>query len=133
MQLSQAEAAHLQQEVSLFAVTAQRKGYSQLISTHETFVGVLLARGIPDRGVLPRAGQAPASLKLGAKLAAVILQKEGRVRALCPPCLTDQILRNLGFSCQESMEPSQMYHRRVWVGVREEGVQYQALSIQTEG
>lgn len=123
----------MQPGVSLFAVSVQRKGYSQLVSTHETFVGVLLARGIPDRGVLPRAGQASTSFKLGAKLTALILQKEGRVRALCPPCLIDQILRNLGFSCQESVEPSQMHPRRVWVGVREEGVQYQALSIQTEG
>lgn len=90
---------------------------------------MLPARGIPDRGVLPGAGQAAAGFKLGAELAAVILRKEGRVRALCPPCLIDQILRNLGFSCQESMEPSQMHHRRLWVGVREEGVQYQPLSI----
>lgn len=94
----------MQPEVSIFAVTAQRKGYSQLLSTHETFVGVLLARGIPDRGVLPRAGQASTSFELGAKLAAVILQKEGRVRALCPPCLIDQILRNLGFPARKAWD-----------------------------
>lgn len=37
---------------------------------------MLLARGIPDGVVLPRAGQASASLKLGAVLTAVILRKE---------------------------------------------------------
>lgn len=73
----QAEAAVSRQQVSLFAVVAQRKLYSQLISTHETFVGVLLARGIPNRVVLPRAGQSSTSFKLGAILTAVILQKEG--------------------------------------------------------
>lgn len=73
----QAEAAVLQPEISLFAVVAQRKLYSQLLSTHETFVGVLLARGIPNRVILPRAGQSSTSFKLGAILTAVVLWKEG--------------------------------------------------------
>lgn len=70
------EAAVSQREVALFAVVAQRKRYSQLLSAHETFVGVLLARGIPNRVILPRAGQSSTSFKLGAILTAVILRKE---------------------------------------------------------
>lgn len=53
------------------------KLYSQLLCTHETLVGVLLARGIPNRVVLPRAGQPSSSLELRAILTAVILWKEG--------------------------------------------------------
>lgn len=74
----QAEAAVSQQEVSLFAVVAERKLYSQLLSAHETFVDVLLARGIPNRVVLPRAGQSSSrSFKPGAILTAIFLRKEG--------------------------------------------------------
>lgn len=73
----QAEAAVLQPEVSLFAVVAQKKPYSQLLSAHETFVDVLLARGIPNRVIFPCAGQSSTSFKLGAILTAVVLRKEG--------------------------------------------------------
>lgn len=74
----QAEAAVLQTKVSFFAVVAQRKMYSQLLSAHETFVDVLLSRGIPNRVILSCAGQSPISFKPGAKLTAVFLWKEGR-------------------------------------------------------
>lgn len=67
----------LQRKVSLFAAVAQRKLYSQLLSAHETFVGVLLARGIPNRVILPRAGQSSTCFILGAILSAVVLQKDG--------------------------------------------------------
>lgn len=99
----QAEAAVLL-EVPLFAAVGQRKLYSQLLSTHETFVDVLLSRGIPDRGILPCAGESSASLKPGAKLAAVILQEKScGYRAAYPPDFMGLILRNLGFPAREAL------------------------------